>query len=174
MTAIQALKEKVAALADKLGLTAETVTVEPVASEQAPAPEAVATPEAVTEPVATVEGDVDHGAEVKTDEAPSAEGEKVAEVVAEVDPLAELAEKFEALDAKFTEALANASTEMRAELEKEFDERVAKAAAQKLASATAQPLPVTPGEANENGEISKPKLKGAAAVAAALKARRGA
>jgi hypothetical protein len=172
MTAIQALKEKVAALAERMGLTAETVTIEPVASEQASAPEAVVTPEAVVEPVASVDGDADHGTEVKGDEAPATEA--VAEVVAEVDPVAELAEKFNELDGKFTEALANASTEMRAELEKEFDERVAKAAAQKLASATAQPLPVTPGEANENGEISKPKLKGAAAVAAALKARRGA
>lgn len=172
MTAIQALKEKVAALAEKMGLTAEAVTVEPVASEQAPAPEAVATPEAVVEPVAAVEGDADHGSEVKTEEAPATEA--VAEVVADVDPVAELADKFTALEGKFEEALANASTEMRAELEKEFDERVAKAAAQKLASATAQPLPVTPGEANEKGEISKPKLKGAAAVAAALKARRGA
>lgn len=180
MTAIQALKEKVAALAEKMGLTAEAVTIEPVASEQAPAPEAVVTPEAVAEPVASVDGDADHGSEVKGEEAPAAEGEAVSQVysadelMAEVNSLEMLTKKFNELDAKFTEALANASTEMRAELEKEFDERVAKAAAQKLASATAQPLPVTPGEANENGEISKPKLKGAAAVAAALKARRGA
>lgn len=174
MTAIQALKEKVAALAEKMGLTAETVTVEPAAVEAAPAPEAVTTPEVVTEPVATVDGDADHGSEVKTDEAPAAEGEKAAEVVAEADPLAELAEKFTALEAKYNEALASAASTIKADLEKEFDERVAKAAAQKLASATAQPLPVTPGEANEKGEISKPKLKGAAAVAAALKARRGA
>lgn len=173
MTAIQALKEKVAALADKLGLTAEAVTIEPAAAEAAPAPEAVAAPaaEAVVEPVA-VEGDKDHGAEVKTEEAPAAEA--VAAPAAEVDPLAELAEKFTALEARYDEALANAATEMRAELEKEFEDRVAKAAAVKLASATAQPLPVTPGQADERGEISKPKLKGAAAVAAALKARRGA
>jgi hypothetical protein len=174
MTAIQALKEKVAALAEKMGLTAETVEIvnAPAAEATPAAPEAVATPEAVTEPVAAVEGDADHGSEVKGEEAPAPEA--VAAPAAEVDPVAELAEKFNELDAKFTEALANASTEMRAELEKEFDERVAKAAAQKLASATAQPLPVTPGEANDKGEISKPKLKGAAAVAAALKARRGA
>jgi hypothetical protein len=175
MTAIQALKEKVTALAEKMGLTAEAVEIvnAPAAEATPAAPEAVAAEVApAVEATPAVEGDVDHGAEVKGEEAPATEA--VAAPAAEVDPVAELAEKFNELDAKFTEALANASTEMRAELEKEFDERVAKAAAQKLASATAQPLPVTPGEANDKGEISKPKLKGAAAVAAALKARRGA
>jgi hypothetical protein len=173
MTAIQALKEKVAALADKLGLTAEAVTVEPVAAEAAPAPEAVAAPvaEAVAEPVA-VESEQAPAAEAAVEEAPTAEA--VAAPAAIVDPLAEFAEKFTALESKFDEALANAATEMRAELEKEFEDKVAKAAAVKLASATAQPLPVTPGQADEKGEISKPKLKGAAAVAAALQARKGA
>ena len=176
MTAIQALKEKVSALAAKLGLTDESaveIVTAPVAAEAAPAPEAVVAPaaEAVVESV-VAEGEQASAAEAVVEETPVAEA--VAVPSAEVDPLAEFLEKFTALEDRVDEALANAATEMRAELDKEFDEKVAKAAAVKLASATAQPLPVTPGQTDEKGEISKPKLKGAAAVAAALQARKGA
>lgn len=172
MTAIQALKEKVTALAEKLGLTAEAVDI-------IPTPDAVAAPVAevpVKADDSAVDGDKDHGTEVKEEEPkeePAKEDEEKPEENKEPEApstdaiVAELTSRVEAFEAKFEEAIKAAY----ADLDAQFEERVAKAAAEKVARACATPLAVAPGSKEESGEVSKPKLSGRAAVVAAFEAK---